>query len=58
MHNYLHILEHQQHNESLEQTVVMSDDDDTYWEPATTVNELYIQLSSKKYREIGLHEVK
>ena len=24
----------------------------TFWEPAATVNELYKQMSSKKYREI------
>ena len=27
-------------------------DEDTFWEPADTVNELYKQLSSKKYKEI------
>ena len=29
-----------------------------YWEPAESVNELYKQLSSKKYREIVRQQVK
>ena len=33
-------------------------DDDTYWEPADTINELYKQMSSNKYREIAADEVK
>ena len=36
--------------------LVLSDDDD-YWEPADSVNELYKQLCSKKYREIVREEV-
>ena len=36
----------------------MSDLDDTYWEPADSINELYKQLSSNKYREIPPHQVK
>ena len=35
---------------------VLSEDDD-YWEPADSVNELYKQLCSKKYREIAREEV-
>ena len=48
-------MQYQQQTENLVET---SNDDDTYWEPASTVNELYKQLSSKKYRLIGQHEVK
>ena len=36
-------------------------DDDTdhfYWEPADSVNELYKQLCSNKYREIARDQVK
>ena len=33
-------------------------DDDTYWEPADSINELYKQMSSKKYREITPDAVK
>lgn len=29
-----------------------------YWEPAESVNELYKQLNSKKYREIVRQQVK
>ena len=36
----------------------ISDLDDTYWEPADSINELYKQLSSNKYREIPPHQVK
>ena len=31
---------------------------DNYWEPADSVNELYRQLCSKKYREIAREQVK
>ena len=51
-------MQYQQQTENLEKTVATSNDNDTYWEPASTVNELYKQLSSKKYRLIGQHEVK
>ena len=36
---------------------VHTTDDAIYWKPAATVNELYKQLSSKKYREIGRKQV-
>ena len=32
--------------------------DDTYWEPANSINDLYKQLSTNKYREIPPHQVK
>ena len=35
-----------------------SDEDTTYWEPAESINEIYEQLSSKKYREIIPNQVK
>ena len=35
---------------------VLSEDDD-YWEPANSVNELYKQLCSMKYREIAREQV-
>ena len=35
-----------------------SNEDETYWEPADSINELYEQLSSKKYREILPSQVK
>ena len=35
----------------------ISREDDAYWEPAATVNELYRQLSSKKYREIHREDI-
>ena len=31
---------------------MLFEEDDTYWEPASDANELYKQLSAKKYREI------
>ena len=34
------------------------DADSTYWEPADSINELYKQLSSKKYREIIPNQLK
>ena len=34
------------------------DADSTYWEPADNINELYKQLSSKKYREIVPNQLK
>ena len=34
------------------------DADSTYWEPADNINELYKQLSSKKYREIIPNQLK
>ena len=36
-------------NESIE--------DDTYWEPANDVNELYHQLSNNKYRDIKSSQI-
>ncbi len=33
-------------------------EDEIYWEPAKSVNELYKQLCSNKYREIVREEVK
>lgn len=32
-------------------------EDDTYWEPANDVNELYQQLSANKYRDIKFSQV-
>ena len=32
-------------------------DETTFWRPAATVNELYRQISSKKYREIARQQV-
>ena len=45
---------------NLHQGQIESDDDgdSTYWEPADSINELYKQLSSKKYREIVPTNVK
>ena len=40
-----------------EGNLTMFEEDDTYWEPADDVNELYRQLSSKKYREIVRQQV-
>ena len=34
-----------------------SKEEDIYWEPAKSVNELYKQLCSNKYREIAREEV-
>ena len=34
------------------------DTDHFYWEPADSVNELYKQLCSNKYREIARDQVK
>ena len=45
-------------NNTSEQTSEVDDEDDTYWEPADSINELYKQLSSKQYREIAPHQVK
>ena len=33
-------------------TPMLFEENDTYWVPASDANELYSQLSSKKYREI------
>ena len=33
------------------------EDDSQYWEPAASVNELYRQMASKKYREIARQQV-
>ena len=44
----------QQDVESLSEA---KEDDSQYWEPATTVNELYRQMASKKYREIARQQV-
>ena len=33
------------------------EDESEYWEPAATVNELYRQMASKKYREIDPQQV-
>ena len=33
-------------------TPMLFEENDTYWVPASNANELYSQLSSKKYREI------
>ena len=35
-----------------------NDMDSTYWEPADSINEIYKQLLSKKYREIVPSQVK
>ena len=32
-------------------------EDDTYWEPASDVNELYQQLSANKYRDIKSSQI-
>ena len=53
-----HILTKQKQNNTFEQPSEVNDNDDTYWEPADSINELYKQLSSKKYREIAPHQVK
>ena len=33
------------------------EDESEYWEPAATVNELYRQMASKKYREIDPQQI-
>ena len=43
---------------NLQQGQSDDDGDSTYWEPADSINELYKQLSSKKYREIVPTNVK
>ena len=53
-----HILTKQKQNNTFEQTSEVDNEDDTYWEPADSINELYKQLSSKKYREIAALQVK
>ena len=40
------------------QTISESSAENSYWEPAESVNELYKQLNSKKYREIVRQRVK
>ena len=34
------------------------DTDSSYWEPADSINEIYKQLLSKKYREIVPNQIK
>ena len=41
---------------TFEQISEVIDEDDTYWEPVDSINELYKQFSSKKYREIAPHK--
>ena len=36
---------------------MLFEEDDTYWEPASDANELYKQLSAKKYREIVRQQI-
>ena len=56
MHTFMHI--NQKQNNTSEQTSEVNGEDDTYWEPADSVSELYKQLSSNKYREIEPHQLK
>ena len=35
----------------------MDDEEENYWEPADSINELYKQLSLKKHKEIEPHEL-
>ena len=44
----------QQDAENLSEAKV---DESEYWEPAATVNELYRQMASKKYREIDPQQI-
>ena len=44
-------------NESMHCQIKDSKEDEIYWEPANSVNELYKQLCSNKYREIVREEV-
>ena len=50
-HTYTLVNMQRQHNSD-------GDADSTYWEPADNINELYKQLSSKKYREIAPNQLK
>ena len=49
---YIYIL--QQDVENLSEA---KEDESQYWEPAATVNELYRQMASKKYREIDPQQI-
>ena len=40
------------------ETLPVLSEDNNYWEPANSVDELYKQLCSKKYREIVREKVK
>ena len=47
----------EQQSEASDEIKVTFEEDDTFWEPADDVNELYKQLYSKKYREIVRQQV-
>ena len=34
------------------------DEEDVYWSPASSCNELYAQLAERKYREILRHQIR
>ena len=54
----MHMFTKQKQNNRFKQMSEVADEDDTYWEPADSINELYKQLSSKQYREIAPHQLK
>ena len=45
-------------NSVASENITLTREDNVYWEPAATVNELYRQLSSNKYREIHHEDIK
>ena len=49
-------IQEEQYSVEKQATSVPAEDDD-YWEPADSINELYKQLCSKKYREIAREQV-
>ena len=53
----MHIYTQEQQTDTGGEIPTVFQEDDTYWEPADTVNELYRQLYSKKYREIVRQQV-
>jgi hypothetical protein len=53
-----HVQEHCDSEENENCVTKDCNEDEIYWEPARSVNELYKQLCSNKYREIVREEVK